>query len=347
MIVICMIKPPRDIMHKFIFPLIMFVLFTVSGCQSENDLFDNQPPNGIPNARPVLDISNEDKLVQVQVPEVDILWIIDNSCSMYEEQSALSQNFPIFMDFFLGSGLDYHIGSVSTDMYDNQQSGKLQTSGPYRFIDEDTPNPEQVFQGMAVLGTGGSADETGRDAAYAAIEINPGNYNDGYYREDASMHMVAISDEEDHSNAIPLGEFINWLGSLKQTDDMVTFSSIVSPSPVCAGASEAGTNYLAVTQAIGGISSPICDESAWPTVLQELGIQASGMKREYFLSQLPVPGSIKVEVKEEGTTYSFEEDIDWIYNAVRNSIIFTEFIPTALSEVYVTYDLLESQYSEI
>ena len=71
------------------------------------------------------------------------------------------------------------------------------------------------------------------------------------------------------------------------------------------------------------------------------------MKREYFLSQLPVPGSIKVEVKEEGTTYSFEEDIDWIYNAVRNSIIFTEFIPTALSEVYVTYDLLESQYSEI
>ena len=325
----------------------LFVLALVGGCTSENDLLDSSPLNGVPNARPVPITSAEDKLVQVQVPEVDILWIIDNSCSMSEEQSALSQNFPIFMDFFLGSGLDYHIGSVSTDMYDNQQSGKLQTSGQYRFIDEDTPNPEQVFQGMAVLGTSGSADETGRDAAYAAIEINPNGANDGYYREEASLHMVAISDEEDHSNAIPLGEFITWLDTLKWSDDMVTFSSIVSPSPVCSGASEAGNNYLAVTQAIGGISSSICNEDAWGEVLEQLGIQASGLKREYFLSDLPVPGTIVVEVVEAGVTYTFEEEVDWIYNDVRNSIVFTEFVPTALSEVYVSYDLLAAQDNEL
>ncbi|NCG21698.1 MAG: hypothetical protein GWP91_22000 [Rhodobacterales bacterium] len=325
-------------MKKFLFALAL-----VGGCTSENDLLDSRPLNGVPNARPVPVTAQEDKLVQVQVPEVDILWIIDNSGSMANEQAALSLNFPIFMDFFLGSGLDYHIGSVSTDMNKASESGKLQSSGPYRFIDEATPNPEVVFQGMAVLGTGGSSNEQGRDAAYSAIAINPGNYNDGFYREDASLHMVAISDEEDHSNAIPLGEFINWLDTLKWSEDMVTFSSIVSPRPVCAGAAEPGDNYNAITQAIGGITAPICDEDGWGDVLEQLGIQASGLKREYFLSDLPVPGTIEVEVIEAGVIYTFEEEVDWIYNDIRNSIVFIEFVPTALSEVYVTYDLLAAQ----
>ncbi len=322
---------------------LLFVLALTGGCASENDLLDSRPPNGVPNARPVPVTSQSDKLVQVQVPEVDILWVIDNSCSMSQEQAALSINFPIFMDFFLGSGLDYHIGSVSTDMQVASQSGKLQASGAYRFIDEDTPDPTGVFQGMAVLGTGGSSDERGRDAAYAAIEINPNGANDGYYREDASLHMVAISDEEDHSNAISLNEFINWLDTLKWAEDMVTFSSIVSPRPLCSGASEPGDNYNAITQAIGGISAPICDEDGWGEVLEQLGIQASGLKREYFLSDLPVPGTIEVRVIEAGVTYTFEEEIEWVYNDIRNSIVFNEFVPTALSEVYVDYDLLAAQ----
>lgn len=297
------------------------------------------PPAGAPNPKPLTVTEQTDKLVQVTEPEVDILWVIDNSCSMYEEQTGLATNFPVFMDYFLGSGLNYHIGVVSTDMTNGAHTGRLREVSGHRFIDEDTPSPSQVFSSMAVMGTGGSADERGRDAAYMGLEILKDGYNSGFVREDATLHVVAISDENDHSYQISLQEYINWMLTLKYGEDMVTFSSIVSPSPVCAGAAEPGTDYTAITNAVGGINWSICNDD-WATVLEQLGLQAAGLKREYFLSQLPVPGTIDVAVSDGGTVYSFEEEIDWVYNQVRNSIIFNEYIPGALAEVHVTYDLL-------
>ena len=52
-----------------------------------------------------------DVSTQVTTPEVDVLFVIDNSCSMNNEQSELTANFPSFMAYFLDSGLDYHIGA--------------------------------------------------------------------------------------------------------------------------------------------------------------------------------------------------------------------------------------------
>ena len=40
---------------------------------------------------------------QVGVPAVDVLWVVDNSRSMYEEQRALTNNFTSFMKFFSDS----------------------------------------------------------------------------------------------------------------------------------------------------------------------------------------------------------------------------------------------------
>ena len=85
-------------MKKFLWLLVL-----TGGC-IEYEPSSTLPPAGVPNDRPLPIETNTDKLVQVQVPEVDILWVVDNSCSMSEEQSALQANFPIFMDFFLGSG---------------------------------------------------------------------------------------------------------------------------------------------------------------------------------------------------------------------------------------------------
>jgi hypothetical protein len=280
----------------------------------------------------------------VQVPEVDIMFTIDNSCSMYEEQTALANNFPIFMDFFLGSGLDYHIGVISTDTYADDQSGKLIQAGGYRWIDEETQQPSEVFGQMAVLGTGGSGDEKGRDAAYRALEIltqDESSYNYGFVREDASLHTVFVSDENDHSDAITRGEWVGYLQTLKWSEDMMTASSIVSPNPTCPGAAEAGDEYVSVTNAVGGIFWSICNED-WGEVLEQLGIQASGLKREYFLSQLPVLGTIEVWVIENQVTYTFDEEVDWAYNDLRNSITFNEYVPSALAEVYVEYDELSA-----
>ena len=319
----------------FIFPLIFGCIEYEPGSQIA-PVYSNNP-------KPLDPIEQSDKLVQVTQPQVDVLFVIDNSCSMSDEQAQLSINFPLFMAYFLGSGLDYHIGTTSTDMNDPGQSGKLWSSNGYLWIDEETINPEQVFTNISVMGTGGSGIEKGRDAAYSAIEIRKNGYNAGFIREDASINIIAVSDEEDQSGDIGLNEFINWYINLKHSVETVSFSSIVSPGNGCD--TTAGNNYLAVTEAIvnaggSGIEWSICSEQ-WDTLLEQLGLQASGLRREYFLSQLPIPETIEVVVKEEGVYYSFEEGTDWEYNQPRNSVIFNEYVPSPLAEVYVTYELLK------
>lgn len=320
---------------------IIWVLALAGGC-IEYTPSSTLPAQGVPNDRPLEVETKTDKLVQVQTPEVDILWVVDNSGSMSEEQAAIAQNFPIFMDFFLGSGLDYHIGVTSTDTF--VANGDLREVSGVRWIEESTPNPTTVFGSMAQMGISGSATERGRDPVYQAIEVKsgPGGFNEGFYREQATINVIVISDEEDQSLS-SRSEFISWFDSLKLDPDHNTFSSIVTPNLAaygsCPGGVVEGAEYIAVTQAVGGILWPICNPE-WDEVLEQLGIQASGLKREYFLSELPVPGSIKVWVMEDGTRQNFEEDIDYTYDQTRNSILFTEFVPNALSEVFVKYEKL-------
>lgn len=319
-------------------------LVGTSACGIDNGFSDGLQDVVVPYPSPIEPTDQIDRLVQVEVPEVDVLWVVDNSGSMGGEQDQLAANFPVFMNYFLNSGLDYHIGLTTTDMSNGGERGILMPAAGYRWIDNDTVSASSVFAEMTgSIGVTGSADEMGRDATFSALEIQAQPYmpNEGFLREEASLHVVVISDENDYSEAIGLGEFVDWMNNLKPTDDMVTFSSIVSPGGGCDW--EEGTDYIAVTNAVGGEFESICTED-WEPMLNRLGLQASGLKREYFLSQLPVPGTIEVwveEVSDAGTVHlPFEEETDWLYNPSRNSIEFLEYVPNALSEVYVHYEVL-------
>ena len=286
-----------------------------------------------------------DRIVQVTVPSVDVLWVIDNSCSMEEEQTALSSNFGKFMSYFTDSGLDYHVGVVSTDMDSNAHSGKLRRDAGTSYIDTSFGANEAVqsFGRRAQMGTSGSGWERGLDAAWASVVTHGNGSNNGFYRDDAAFAMVVISDEEDSSDvAIP--EFISWANSLKPSSDMVSFSSIVWQQQCGNGpwGETNGTRYMQVTDAVGGIKWPICN-SAWDSVLAELGMQAAGLKREFYLSSVPVVDSIQVDViGGNGNTQPFSMGSDYDYDRSRNSIRFSSFIPEPLDEVVITYEVLAS-----
>jgi hypothetical protein len=83
----------------------------------------------------------------------------------------------------------------------------------------------------------------------------------------------------------------------------VTFSSIVGPRPTgCdgpSGTAAAGLRYIEVSQQIGGIIEPICVRD-WTTVLEGLGLMAAGLKEEFFLSELPVPSTLRVWATQNG-----------------------------------------------
>jgi len=322
---------------KYLWPLVLVV-----GC-IEYTPTSTMPPGGAVNVRPVETPTQTDRLVQVLPPEVDVLWVIDNSSSMSDEQAALTTNFPAFMDFFLGSGLLYHIGVVSTDYATDQ--GRLEQAAGLKWVDENTADPIAVFASLAGLGIKFGTNEKGRAPAYSALEVHdvPDGWNDGFQRRDtASLSVIAISDEDDHSTEITIDEFVGYMNTIRPNPDNVTFSSIVTPPQNCApNGVEPGNAYIAVTDQVGGITWSICEQD-WALVLEQLGMQAAGLQREYFLADLPVPGTIKVWVVEDGTTYEFAEEVDWVYDKTRNSIIFNEFVPKALSEVFVEYDVLSA-----
>lgn len=311
---------------------------TLVACSGEYDVVaeaDAPPPTS--NPKPLESSHREDRIRQVGVPKVDVLWVVDNSCSMWEEQTALAENFPSFLQFFVGSGLDYHIGVVSTDMIDVAHQGRLRQVDGYRFIDDESPDPHLMFTEMAQMGTTGHWDEKGFEAVFAAVDIEGEGYNAGFLREAASLHVVVISDENDYSSWTS-PEFSAWLRGKKASSTLVSFSSIVGPEEDCPNAAEPGLDYLEVTRSLSGVEWPICS-SEWSTVLEHLGLKATGLTSEFFLTDLPVDETIEVSVEIGGVVFGFEPAEDWIYDDQRNSIQFLEYVPDPLALVVIRYQV--------
>lgn len=316
-----------------------WVVGALVACRSDQGLQKPVPDFGPPNVATFETPTQTDRIVQLTVPRVDALFVVDNSCSMEEEQVLLATNFPAFLEWFQGSGLDYHIGVVSTDMVDPLESGRLRLAANRRWIDDSVADPETAFATMTVMGTDGHWIEKGRAAAYTAVELLRTEDNLGFVRPDAAMHMTVVSDENDESGDSPVSrtEFVDWLQGLRPGRQMTSFSSIVGPVAGCPDIGSPGTEYSAVSAEVGGVVWPICDPD-WTQVLDEIGFLAVGLDKEFFLSARPVVGTIEVslELPDSDAVQVFGPE-DWTYDRVRNSVTFVDFVPEPLSTVAVTY----------
>jgi hypothetical protein len=323
--------------------LSLLLASSLLGCGSENDVASHVVQYGPPNPLELTNPSRIDRILQTTVPQVDALFVVDNSCSMEEEQASLGENFPAMLDWFVGSGLDYHVGVVSTDMRDPLEAGRLRTVGGVRWVQQDTSSPEGIFASMVQMGTSGDASEQGRAAAYTALELLGSTDNLGFARPGAGMHLTFVSDENDASGESPIsrGEWIDYLASFRGSSRMVSASSIVGPVTGCPDIGSPGTEYMEVSAAVGGVVWPICSPD-WTEVLDELGFLAVGLSREFFLSQLPVPATLEVRVVDPGGTVFAVPSEGWSYSSSRNSITFDSLVPEPLSVVEVEYELLSS-----
>ena len=107
----------------------------MAGCEVETAISGGEAVAGVPNPTDLEALVQHERIIQMKKEKVDTIFVIDKSCSMAEEQLALAQNFERFIGYFIDSGLDWHVGVVSTDMADPQHSGKLRTYGGHRYID--------------------------------------------------------------------------------------------------------------------------------------------------------------------------------------------------------------------
>ena len=164
--------------------------------------------------------------------KMDIVFVVDNSASMDDEQANLAANFPKFYDVLQnyqtdsGALLDYRIAVTTTGTRAratlDPASGPIPIPIPIppipqnqdgdngefrqecgmsrRWLERDDPDVEGTFACVARVGTGGPSIEMQLYATKLAFseQIDNGN-NAGFLRDDALLAFVILSDEDDCS----------------------------------------------------------------------------------------------------------------------------------------------------
>lgn len=304
-----------------------------------------------------------DEFVQTSGQTVDVLFVIDNSGSMGEEQDNLDDNFARFINGAQQFNNDYQIGVVTTDMEDEGDSGRLQ-GGQGRILRRG-PNIEADFGRVVSVGTGGSGTERGLEAARAALSdplafdtgvscqsdsacVAPdtcvegvcGGFNRGFIRQNAALEVIFVSDEDDFSDA-SLNFYVDFLKNIKGFRNEALFhaSAIVGAengrASSCSGAggdASAGSRYVEVANRTNGRVFSICSAD-FGGPLQEIGNRAFGLPIQFFLSRPADQSTIEVEV--EGRA----RPSGWSYDSPSNSVVFEEAsVPQPGDTVRVEYE---------
>lgn len=162
---------------------------------------------------------------------VDVLWLVDNSSSMLDEQAQLGREFASFVDALSTLGADVHLAAVSTDIseggvfrrtpgdviaegcfrppaeldYCGQRDPVLRTAD-YK-VDPNDPGSAidaerltEAFRCIGQTGDCGEPIEMGLDAVRLALSPeNLAGPNQGFLRDDAYLVVIVLSDEDDCS----------------------------------------------------------------------------------------------------------------------------------------------------
>ena len=163
----------------------------------------------------------EESLGPWQHPTVDILWVVDNSSEMAEEQAAFAENIPAFIEPLVEANVVFQLAVTTTDLAD---AGRLRT-GPGNVLDA-TPecaaasdglncadsvgpvldagdywsNENQFvddFACLAHVGTCGSELEQGLGALSLALSDDRLAESPDFIREDAALIVGFVTTEDD------------------------------------------------------------------------------------------------------------------------------------------------------
>ena len=264
------------------------------------------------------DYTVEDDFVQ-PASLIDVLWVIDNSSSMQQEQARVVAGISTFFASFDALGVNYHMGVVTTDIVQPQYSGSL--VGDPRYIDATTVDAQTKLSANINIGDTAQGNESGLKGVELALsEPLISGYNAGFYRPDAQLAIVFLSDEPEQS-ADDAQHYIDFLTALKSDPSRITVSAIVGDETagcanVCDGAdqtAEPGDKYVAVSRAFNGVFGSICTCDITP-YLQQIGEDATALIRSYPLSQTP-SDSAGIEVYVDGSAVQ-----GFTYDAAANKV---------------------------
>ena len=269
---------------------------------------------------------------------VDVLWVIDNSGTMAEEQQRLTESLTEVAPLFGETLADFRLGVITTDVDDPDQSGKLQ--GSPLVIGPESDDITGEFLSNTDVGIAGSKDEQGFEAIRLAL-VNDDGSNSGFFRAETGLHAVVVSDEDDHSDST-VSERMSDLLRLVPDSTNFKIHAVVGDEPdgclSAVAAADSGARYLDAARHTEGYSGSICLED-WTPLLSSIVRESLGLLDTFVLSREPDPTTLEVRVDEVGMPQR-EED-GWTHDLGLNAVVFHgNAIPRAGMEVVVSYYIL-------
>ncbi|HXH30855.1 MAG TPA: vWA domain-containing protein [Bacteriovoracaceae bacterium] len=339
-------------MKTLIFPLLLALTASCTkptDFYGKNQSFDSSAgsPNGLPTAtgkddkkpgRLVGGRPGTQKQVAVTedfnqpdqaVKDLDILWVVDNSGSMTDEQIDLGKHFDLFIKNFMNKNINFKMAITTTDATPEFNGLMVEGSDTKLTSAAAKADPAQFlshFNELVKVGVKGSGEEKGLQTADAFVK----KYGPTFLRSNAYLAVVIISDEEDQSALSP-AEYATELKKVKSNPGLVKVYSIVdktlsNPEPAVTVGFK---RYAQASEATAGTVLDI--RESFSNTLTEMSEKLINLMDSFALANQPVDGSLKVFVNGILTT-------DYAYDLESQSILFHHnSIPGAKAKIKVTY----------
>lgn len=260
---------------------------------------------------------------------VDILWVVDDSASMFEEQAQLEAHADSFISYLSAVPVDFRLGITSTDL-----SGDAPGALVGEQLSPETPGLVGAFAEQIRHDEDGSRDEMGFEAA--ALAADPEGINADFNRTGADLEVIFFTDEDDGSAL----EALDLLEALETArDGAVVVNAIVGDPPSgCASleaAADAGEKYIEAQQLSLGLRESICSLD-YGAMLERVALRVLGLTTTFELDAVPAPASLEVIV--DGAIIPSRARHGWRYEAGVNAVVFDGYaVPQPGAEIVVRY----------
>jgi hypothetical protein len=239
---------------------------------------------------------------------VDILWVIDMSGSMQDNEEKLLAGIEAMMKSLPASGWRLNMISNSPNAVIQDQQFPL--------VPGDTFQDAKDMYDNVVQGT----LEMGFDSLEEYMFSNP--YAPTWMRYDAALLVVFVSDEEDQSN-MTVTEFVTWYANARQNVYLADSQCPQNNSVFI------GYNSMEATRYFGGVIVDICSDD-WSAGVTDASVQVEPYE-SYELSHTPSDrDSIRVFI--DGVPNN-----DWHFVKTEN-VVYFDVIPEPGTLVEMVYD---------
>lgn len=319
--------------------LSLFILF-LTACVPEYNYHTPPKLYAGPSYTPALQASwHTDIIPQVPAFDANFIFVIDNSCSMDNDQLKIAQNMPPMIEILHEANVDYRIAITNTDTMGSIGGVYWYQGKPW--IDRNSISPVETFSSAVIVGVGGGF-ERGIFSTYQVLTtgVLP---ELGFYRYASPLHIFIASDEPDQTanpGDLTPDEFWSALNYHQAISGDVQIHTIANfpNGKACQLPYADPSRYVTLSKDTGGTVMELCADD-WTHPIDRIVDDVLEQKIRYNLSRFPVEDTIGVTVEINGSTLVFQSEVDWTYDSTDNSVVFHDFIPEEGSVFVAEYML--------